>query len=191
LKAHEKAIASRPILKRLSLSKGGYFLATLHRAENVDDRERLTRLMSGLALTAGEFDLPVVVSVHPRTADKIKKAGLKVDKKKIVLMPPIGFLDFVKLEMNARAVMTDSGTVQEECCIFSVPNVTLRDVTERPETLECGSNILTGSDPQFIKQAVDVALSQYRPWAPPPEYMETNVSSTVAKIVLGYHHRSS
>ncbi len=106
-------------------------------------------------------------------------------------MPPMGFLDFVKLEMNARAVMTDSGTVQEECCIFSVPNVTLRDVTERAETLECGSNILTGSDPQAIRQAVKVALSASQPWTPPPEYLEANVSASVAKIVMGYHHLPS
>jgi len=85
-------------------------------------------------------------------------------------------------------VLSDSGTVQEECCIFRVPNVTIRDVTERAETIECGSNVLTGSDPEAILRAVDIALNSACDWVPPTEYVEQHVSTAVAKIVLGYYH---
>ena len=88
---------------------------------------------------------------------------------------------------NARRVLSDSGTVQEECCIFHVPNVTLRDVTERPETLECGSNMLSGCEPEAILRGVETVLAQCRAWQPPAEYLEADVSSKVVKIVLGYH----
>ncbi len=85
------------------------------------------------------------------------------------------------------AVLTDSGTVQEECAIFNVPNVTVRDVTERPETLECGSNIISGAETEMIAKAVDLAVSLPATWIAPKEYLAENVSHTVAKIVLGYH----
>ena len=94
----------------------------------------------------------------------------------------------MKLERNARCVLSDSGTVQEECCILGVPNVTTRDVTERAETIECGSNILTGSDPEMILRAVDTVLGSACDWTPPAEYVEKHVSATVTKIVLGHQY---
>jgi UDP-N-acetylglucosamine 2-epimerase (non-hydrolysing) len=102
---------------------------------------------------------------------------------------PFGFFDFIKLETKARCVLSDSGTVQEECSIFKVPNVTLRDVTERPETLECGSNILTGANPQSISRAVRTVLGMAPRWEPPAEYLATAVSDTVVRIVTGYYLR--
>jgi UDP-N-acetylglucosamine 2-epimerase (non-hydrolysing) len=99
---------------------------------------------------------------------------------------PFGLFDFVALERNAFCVLSDSGTVQEECCLFGVPNVTIRDVTERPETLECGSNMLSGVEGEQIQRAVRIVLDQERQWVAPPEYMVRNVSATVIKIVLGY-----
>jgi UDP-N-acetylglucosamine 2-epimerase (non-hydrolysing) len=101
-------------------------------------------------------------------------------------LDPLGLFDFVHLEKNAACVLTDSGTVQEECCIFNIPNVTLRDVTERPETIDAGSNIITGADPESILNCVKAVLSFPNVWAAPPEYIKKNVSATVAKIVLGY-----
>jgi UDP-N-acetylglucosamine 2-epimerase (non-hydrolysing) len=100
------------------------------------------------------------------------------------LFPPLGFFDFVKLEYNARCVLTDSGTVQEECTILGIPSVTLRDVTERPETVECGASILSGTDPKSILDAANIALTM-KHWEPPAEYMREDVSSTVIKILLG------
>ncbi len=170
----------------LGLEPGRYFLGTLHRQENVNDPVRLGHLLEGLHRVATKYEQPVVVSLHPRTEDKMRSFGLTVPSERVRLLKPMGFFDFVALERSARCVLTDSGTVQEECCIFGVPNVTIRDVTERPETVECGSNILAGADPDLIVQAVDMALQFPREWRPPLEYMEPHVSTAVVKIVLGY-----
>ena len=124
--------------------------------------------------------------MHPRTAERLATQDIQPDPKNVRLLKSLGFLDFVKLEKNALAVLTDSGTVQEECAIFGVPNVTLRDVTERPETIECGSNILAGADPDAIVKAVEIAIGQPAGWMAPVEYTRPNVSQTVSKIVLGH-----
>lgn len=174
-------------MKALSVGPFDYFLVTLHRAENVDIPERLTRIFEGLTNVADKFGKTVLVSVHPRTAERLEATGIRPDKTKIKLFKALGFFDFVKLEKNALAVLTDSGTVQEECAIFGIPNITLRDVTERPETIECGSNILSGSEESSIVAAVDLAMSQPAAWTAPSEYLATNVSQTVSKILLGYN----
>jgi UDP-N-acetylglucosamine 2-epimerase (non-hydrolysing) len=189
LNAYAAQIDASDVLSRLSISEGAYFLVTLHRAENVDDPASLEHLLRGLASVADTYEEPMVVSLHPRTADKLGRFGLEPQSKRVRLLEPLGFFDFVKLERNAHCVLSDSGTVQEECCIFKVPNVTLRDVTERAETIECGSNILTGVNPAMILQAVKVALDSTCDWTPPPEYLELHVASTVAKIVLGHYLR--
>lgn len=173
-------------MKSLSVKPFEYFLVTLHRAENVDDPTRLKRIFDGLDQVSTRIGKPVLVSVHPRTAERLDKSGIRPDAMKIRLFKALGFFDFVKLEKNALAVLTDSGTVQEECAIFGVPNVTIRDVTERPETIECGSNILAGSETAAIVSAVELAISQPAAWTPPKEYMAENVSQTVSKIILGY-----
>lgn len=188
LARYEKQIDTSDVLPRLDLRPKEYFLVTLHRAENVDHPERLESYLKGLSLVAETYAKPVVVSVHPRTQDKLAKFGLAPDSPRVRLLTPLAFSDFVNLERQAWCVLSDSGTVQEECCIFGVPNVTLRDVTERPETIECGSNILTGADPAGIVRAVDIALSAPAEWSAPPEYLERNVSQTVAKVLLGYFH---
>jgi UDP-N-acetylglucosamine 2-epimerase (non-hydrolysing) len=112
--------------------------------------------------------------------------GLGPASSRVRMLEPLGFPDFVKLERHARAVLSDSGTVQEECAIFHVPNVTLRDVTERPETLECGSNVLTGAGPDDIVRALRLALALGQDWQAPPEYLQPRASRAVAKILLGY-----
>jgi UDP-N-acetylglucosamine 2-epimerase (non-hydrolysing) len=104
----------------------------------------------------------------------------------MIITPP-GLFDFIKLEKNAKCVLTDSGTVQEECCIFNIANLTIRDVTERPETIECGSNMVSGSDPITIKKNVDIAISNKFNWDPPDEYKVENVSSKVLKIVNSFY----
>lgn len=186
LEAYRAQIDTSDVLSRLDVAPKEYFLATLHRAENVDDPTRLEQLLRGLALVADAYQEPMIVSLHPRTADKLARSGLSPQSERVRLLKPLGFFDFVKLERHARCVLSDSGTVQEECCIFKVPNVTLRDVTERPETIECGSNILAGADPERILQSVTTVLGSTRSWTPPAEYLEACVSRVVAKIVLGY-----
>ena len=174
-------------LKKFGVTQKEYFLVTLHRAENVDTPERLRKIFDGFSAVVETHQKPMLVSVHPRTAEKLKQFGLEPGSDKIKLLEPLGFFDFVHLEKNAFAVLTDSGTVQEECAIFNVPNVTVRDVTERPETLECGSNIISGAETGMIAKAVDLAVSLPATWTAPKEYLAENVSHTVAKIVLGYN----
>ncbi|REJ78506.1 MAG: UDP-N-acetylglucosamine 2-epimerase (non-hydrolyzing) [Acidobacteria bacterium] len=177
---------SSKALWETGVEPGGYFLVTMHRAENVDLEDRLRGIVKGLDRVADEFDKPLVVSVHPRTADKLSKFGIEPGSERVKLLEPLGFFDFLMLEKNASAVLTDSGTVQEECAIFGVPNVTLRDVTERPETIECGSNILSGGDADAILSAVRLAVGRKGTWKAPGEYFTENVSSTVANILLGH-----
>jgi UDP-N-acetylglucosamine 2-epimerase (non-hydrolysing) len=172
------------VLDRLNVSPRGYFLATLHREENVDVSSRLNDFITALGELRREHNLPVVCSIHPRTRDRLERARLSSGD--LTLSEPFGFSDFVALERNAYCVLSDSGTVQEECCIFGIPNVTLRDVTERPETVEAGSNMLTGSDPRSILRAVRAVVDGATNWRVPSEYQVPNVSTTVVKIVLGH-----
>ena len=181
---YAEEIGRSDILGRLGVTRGNYFLATLHREENVDVPNRLTDFMTALGELARDYELPVVCSVHPRTRDRLERNRLTPAD--IVLSEPFGLFDFVALEQNAHCVLSDSGTVQEECCIFGTPNVTLRDVTERPETIEAGSNMLTGSHPASILQAVRTVVQGSANWRVPPEYVVPDVSSTVTKIVLGH-----
>jgi len=187
LQVYAPQIEASDALARLNVEPGKFFLVTLHRAENVDDAARLEKLLRGLALVADTYAEPMVVSLHPRTADKLARFGLDPQSPRVRLLSPMGLFDFVKLERTAHCVLSDSGTVQEECCIFGVPNVTVRDVTERAETIEVGSNILTGGEPEMILQAVRIALETSRAWNPPAEYLVADVARTVVKIVSGYH----
>jgi UDP-N-acetylglucosamine 2-epimerase (non-hydrolysing) len=179
-------IAQSKVMEKLSLTEGGYFAATMHRAENVDLPDRLRALLDGLTELAREFKRPVILSVHPRTADRIRKNGISVDAQWIRLEQPFGLFDFIRLERGAFGVVTDSGTVQEEACIFGIPNVTIRDVTERPETTECGSNFLAGQIKEKLVTGMKLALATGGKWEAPEEYQKRNVAATVAKIVLSY-----
>jgi len=160
-----------------------YFLVTAHRAEMTDDPTRLASLIDALNAVGKKYDMPVLASLHPRTKNKMEEYGIEAGLVRFV--PPMGLFDFVHLEKEAFCVLSDSGTVQEECCIFGAPTVTMRDVTERPETIECGSNILAGVEAERILPAVDIAVRNAGNWTPPAEYMAENVSDTVARIVLG------
>jgi len=177
--------ASRALAER-GLAPRGYILVTLHRAENVDLPDRLARLAAGIDAAAARLDLPAIVSAHPRLQNKLAQAGVRLGPR-VRAEAPFGFFDFLALEKNARLVLTDSGTVQEECAILGVPNLTLRDVTERPETVECGSNMLVAAEPDAIATAAALATAPGRAWFAPPEYLVENVAGTVVNIVLGYH----
>lgn len=187
IRHYDDLIRRSDVHERLGLEPGQYFLVTMHREENVDVEERLRSLIKALELLQREYDLPVVCSTHPRTRAVMER--FRVDAKandQIQFHAPFGLFDFIALERNAFCVLSDSGTVQEECCIFKVANVTIRDVTERPETIECGSNMLSGAEPATLLRCVRTVLDQKADWAVPPEYLVENVSRTVVKIVLGY-----
>jgi UDP-N-acetylglucosamine 2-epimerase (non-hydrolysing) len=148
----EIAMRKVNVLADLDLEPKGYFLATSHRQENVDSRERLGEIIRGLEMLKSEFGLPVIFPVHPRTRKMAESFGFEFDG--IRAIEPLGFLEFLQLEASARLALTDSGGVQEEACILGVPCVTLRDNTERPETIEVGANVLAGADGhQMMKKA--------------------------------------
>lgn len=191
LRYHEGAIEGAQVLAALGVSKQAYVLATLHRAENVDDPARLRMFASSFHDVAAELQCPVIVSTHPRTRARLAAIGFESQSDAVQFLAPFGFFDFVHLERHAKLVLTDSGTVQEECAILRVPNATLRDTTERPETLECGSNLLTGCDRQRIVDAARVLTKTIPQWELPAGYSGIAVSDTVVRIVLGYHRSVS
>lgn len=179
-------IDSSNVLSDLGLEESEYFLVTAHRAENVDQESRLRSLIESLVNVREKFDKRVICSVHPRTRSKIDALGDSIRTDGIELIEPFGFFDFVRLEKSAYCIITDSGTVQEEACIYGVPNVTIREQTERPETIEAGSNILSGIESGDVENAVRLGTQQTHSWTPPVEYMVENVSHIVSRIVLGY-----
>ena len=186
IKYYEHTANKSEILKRLDLVKGKYFLVTMHREENVDVEERFCSLIRSFDLIQKQYKIPVICSLHPRTKNRMQLYGIKIDNDQVKLFEPFGFFDFISLERNAYCVLSDSGTVQEECCIFGVPNVTIRDVTERPETIEAGSNILSGAETESILNCVKVVVNQKQQWNPPLEYLVPDVSNKVVKVILGY-----
>lgn len=162
-----REIAERKVnvLKDLGFKPKEYFLVTAHRAENVDNQSRLKEILKGLELIKKEFGLPVIFPIHPRTRKMVNEFGLELDG--IRAIEPLGFLEFLQLEANARLALTDSGGVQEETCILGVPCVTLRDNTERPETVDVGGNVLVGADANAMLKATRQMLSRGNGWKNP------------------------
>lgn len=182
LNYYKDKIDNSQILSKLNLSPQKYVLVTAHRAENVDDPQRLTNIVTALKHVAKSFT--VVFSCHPRTQNMLDKYEIDYHDPNIVYCQPMGFLDFVKLEKNCIMAISDSGTVQEEMSIFQIPTVTIRDSTERPETVFCGSNIVTGLDTDSIINGYHAALTMNRNWKIPEGYCVPNVSDIVANILL-------
>ena len=151
--------------KALTIVEDEYILATVHRQENVDSRERFRGIIKGLAKVQAEFRIPLIYPVHPRAERRLKANS--DDLANLQLIEPVDYLSFLQLEQNARLVLTDSGGVQEETCILGVPCVTLRDNTERPETLEVGSNILVGTDPERILEGARIMSNRTKQWRNP------------------------
>lgn len=162
-----------------------FFLVTLHREENVDDPVRLGQFVSAFNELVKKYKLPLIWSIHPRTRKRLSAKKYRINKL-INLHEPFGLFDFIHLEKNAFCVLSDSGTVQEECCLLKIPNVTLRDTTERPETIEAGSSVLSGAEPSSILKSAQKVIESPRDWLPPQEYLRTDVSETVLKIILSY-----
>jgi len=170
-------IRESDILNRLDLCKGKYFLVTMHRAENVDN----SRFMESLCEVFYKFKkiFPVVISVHPHTRKKLNE-NYYTDG--IILSDPFNFIDFINLEQNAYCVITDSGTVQEECSILEIPHIIIRNTNERLETVEGGSSIICGYDPKDIARSVKIAVNSQMGYS---ECVTPIISETVIKIMLG------
>jgi UDP-N-acetylglucosamine 2-epimerase (non-hydrolysing) len=182
---YKNKIDASNILTNLNLEKEKFILVTAHRAENVDVESRLKSIFTALDRLSKEYK--IVFSCHPRTKQKIQKFGIVVNSN-IYVTEPLGFFDFVNLEKNCFMTITDSGTVQEELCIFNKPTITIRDSTERPETVWCGSNIVSGLDPKSILQAYETIKTCDTNWIIPLEYNKNNVSDTVVNILLGNNY---
>jgi UDP-N-acetylglucosamine 2-epimerase (non-hydrolysing) len=153
------------VLDHLGLKKDGFFLATVHRQENVDDERQFRGILKGLEMVEEKFRLPVVYPIHPRARKQL--TAFQITLEGLTLVEPLDYLSFLQLESQARLVLTDSGGVQEETCILKVPCVTLRDNTERPETLEVGSNKLVGADPEKYIKGAEAMLKRERSWENP------------------------
>jgi len=168
------------ILKELGLKEKEYFAATAHRAENVDSKERLGRILSGFSQIYKEFGFPIVFPAHPRTVKMIKKFGFEISEG-TRLIEPLGYLEFLQLESGARMILTDSGGVQEESCILKIPCVTLRDNTERPETVDVGANLIAGNGGNIIACAKKM-LESGSEWKNP--YGDGNAAEQILQTVI-------
>jgi UDP-N-acetylglucosamine 2-epimerase (non-hydrolysing) len=162
------------------LSKGNYILITAHRAENVDNKARLQGILRGLEGVHLMTGLPVVFPVHPRTKKMMREFSLSAEG--ILFVKPVGYLEFLRLEAGGRLVLTDSGGLQEESCILGVPCVTLRENTERPETLEVGANILAGADTETIIEKSRIMLNRLPDWQNP--YGDGHAGKHMVDILL-------
>jgi len=136
-------------LKDMDLKEKGYFLTTIHRAENTDNKDRLSGILDGFRQVYDEFSLPIIFPAHPRTVKMIHEFGLHIPEG-VRITDPVGYLEFLQLESSARLILTDSGGLQEEACILGVPCVTLRDNTERPETVQLDGNVIVGASKNII-----------------------------------------
>ncbi len=173
--AEKKASA----LNHLGLEKDGFLLATVHRQENVDDEERFRGILKGLETVETKFGLPVIYPIHPRARKQLKAFQIALEG--LTLVEPLDYLTFLQLESQARLVLTDSGGVQEETCILKVPCVTMRNNTERPETLEVGSNMLVGVNPKKIVRGTKAMLNRERDWKNP--FGDGKAGESIIKIV--------
>lgn len=154
------------VLSDIGLVSNEFVLMTAHRAENVDERERLMDIFDGVTRIAGEFDVPVVYPVHPRSRERLREFDIDLPDA-VKLVEPLDFLDFLRLEDTAKLVVTDSGGVQEETCILGTPCVTIRDSTERPETVDVGSNVVVGTEPSAIVSGAKEMVDADEGWQNP------------------------
>jgi UDP-N-acetylglucosamine 2-epimerase (non-hydrolysing) len=183
-------IRASNVLSRLELRKDDYFLVSAHREENVDSEENFVDLLDSLNALSEKYNRPVIVSTHPRTRQKLEAVQYSKAHPKISFMKPLGLLDYVHLEMNARCVISDSGTITEESSILGFPAVTIRQAHERPEGMDEGTLIMCGLKSERVMQSVEMVMSQHAEGKPPykivTDYNTENVSTKVARIIMSY-----
>ena len=186
-------IESSDILERLGLEKGKYMLLSAHREENIDTEKNFLSLFTAINALAEKYGMPILYSCHPRSRKRLEESGFQLNGR-VIRHEPLGFHDYNCLQMNAAAVVSDSGTLPEESSFFTsigkpFPAVCIRTSTERPEALDKGCFILAGIDEKNLLQAVDTAIEMNRngDWGiPVPDYVEENVSTKVVKIIQSY-----
>jgi UDP-N-acetylglucosamine 2-epimerase len=183
-------IEKSDVLKRLDLKKGNYFVLSSHREENIEIEENFSDLLNSIKAIAKKYKKKIIVSTHPRVRKKIKKMGRNYFDKNILFSKPLGLLDYVKLEINAACVISDSGTITEESSIMNFPAVTIRQAHERPEGMDEGVLIMCGLKPTKVIQSIDIVMSQHsngkRQSKLVQDYDAENVSGKVLRIIVGY-----
>ena len=188
-----KEIETSDIHQRLGLQKGKYILLTAHREENIDTEKNFLSLFNAINAMAEKYDMPILYSCHPRSKKRLEQSDFKLDRR-VIQHEPLGFHDYNCLQMNAYAVVSDSGTLPEESSFFtsighSFPAICIRTSTERPEALDKACFILAGIDEKSLLQAVDTAIEMNNNrdnGEPVPNYVSKNVSNVVIKIIQSY-----
>ena len=186
-------IQNSDIHERLGLQKGKYILLSAHREENIDTEKNFTSLFTAINKMAEKYDMPILYSCHPRSRKRLESSGFQLDKR-VIAHEPLGFHDYNCLQMNAFAVVSDSGTLPEESSFYisighPIPAVCIRTSTERPEALDKGCFVLSGIDTVGLLQSVDLAVEMVQNGdlgIPVPDYVDTNVSDKVVRIIQGY-----
>ncbi len=190
LSQHMDSIQASNILETLKLEKGKYFIVSCHREENVDYSGNLLRILDMLNRLARKYDLPVVVSTHPRTRKRLESLGdVEIDPR-IQWLKPFGFFDYNALQLNAKCAISDSGTISEESSMLNFPAVTIRQALERPEAMDAGTIILTGLDPETVLDSIRLVIEEFEQNGGRydricPEYQVSNTSWRVLKLILG------
>ncbi len=186
---YKKKIDASDVLKRLKLKESEFFMVSAHREENVDSKKTLDKLVNVLNTVAERYGLPVVVSTHPRTQKRIDQNAAQFHPQ-IRLIKPLAFSDYVQLQIRARAVLSDSGTITEESSILNFPAVNIRETHERLEGMEEGAVMMVGLDAARVLQALEILVSQPRGserlLRPVADYSAPNVSDKVLRIILSY-----
>jgi UDP-N-acetylglucosamine 2-epimerase (non-hydrolysing) len=186
---YEKKIEESAVLENLDLDNKGYFVGSIHREENVDLHDNLKKILDSFSAVIEEYKIPIVMSTHPRTAIAIEGMGTILPRG-LKIVKPLGFFDYVKLQKNSLCVLSDSGTLTEECSHFGFPGVMIRETHERPEGMEHGVCILSSLDRAKIIEAIEMALDtkdvRKGDYPAHPVYTPVNVAITVAKIIQSY-----
>lgn len=185
-----KEIENSDILNKLNLKKGKYILLSAHREENIDTDKNFYSLFNAINKMAEKYDMPILYSCHPRSKKKLESTGFKLDKR-VVMHEPLGFHDYNNLQMNAFAIVSDSGTLPEESSFYAsigkpIAAVCIRTSTERPEALDNACFVLAGIDEKNLLQAVEVAVMNKDGCKPVADYTDTNVSDKVVKLIQSY-----
>ncbi len=188
LNANMEKIKNNNILEKEKLKANEYFLVSIHREENVDSDENFNQLIDSLDIISKHYNLPILVSTHPRTKKKLDDIKYSSSNKNIRFSKPYGFHEYNKLQMNAKCVISDSGTITEESSIFNIPAIMIRQAHERPEGMDEGTLIMSGLESKNIINSIDVAISLINRVKIINDYDVDNVSQKVLKAILSYYH---
>ncbi len=183
-------IEASDILTQLHVEKGKYFVVSAHREENVDNENNFSNFLATLKIIADQYDLPIIISTHPRTSKRLEELGISKIDDRVQFLKPLGFIDYIRLQVSARCVISDSGTITEESSILDFPAVTIRQAHERPEGMDEGTLIMCGLEAGRVLEAIEIVTAQRskgkRVFKLVPDYDSDIVSKKVIRIIISY-----